>query len=147
MEIKISRINTNALYTLSEFRINGSHFAFVLESTPNMLPKSKYIVRLSKHSCRKQNIYLYTKAPEGSKHPYQPTKVAIVLGNSWKEAERSHNIIIGTPLIPGVMYKGQPLYEQLIDRITKCSERKEPITLKITNHHMRYMHAISHWLS
>ena len=58
MEIKISRINTNALYTLSEFRINGSHFAFVLESTPNMLPKSKYIVRLSKHSCRKQNIYL-----------------------------------------------------------------------------------------
>ncbi len=145
MIVTISRIRTNSLYTLSEFRINGSHVAFTLESTAHMLIKGKYAVRIAKHSARKQDIFLYTEAPKGSKHPLQNTHIAIVLGNSWKDAARTSNIIIGLPLIPGVMYKGREIYENLVDRVTKCMERKEGISLVISDEHMKDMPAIKHW--
>lgn len=56
----------------------------------------------------------------------------IGIGPSWKRSSRHRIVVIGNPLIPGVLYKATELYERLFDRIEKCELRDEPIVLVIT---------------
>ena len=150
MEIYINRQKINQLYTMGALSINGQHQTFTVEHTESMLPAGLYQVRIVKHSARKQSICIFSS--EGNNH--SPLSV-ITICHSWigcrDYRKRRHRppmspISIGTPLIPGAMYKGTADYERITDRLMKCMARKEPITLWISERGSIHNRPISHWL-
>ena len=151
MEITISRQSMNHLYTMGQLRINGQHQTFTVEDTQSMLPAGRYIVRIVKRSARRQTICIFSS--EGDSHA--PLS-AITVCHSWigcrkYRQQRNHPslspVSIGTPLIPGAMYKGIPVYERITDRLMKCSARKELITLSVSERNCIQNRPISHWLT
>ena len=129
--------------------INGQHQTFTVEHTESMLPAGLYQVRIVKHSARKQSICIFSS--EGNNH--SPLSV-ITVCHSWigcRDYRKRHHrppmspISIGTPLIPGAMYKGTPDYERITDRLMKCEARGESIQLIISDDQCIPCKPIRYW--
>lgn len=141
MDIKIKRLRVNRLYTEGEMIINGMRATFTVEHTTSMLPVGTYTVRIVKRSARKQYIGIF-KAEDGH---YTGWKIGI--GHSYLSSKSDNIICIGTPLIPGAIYKATPDYERITDRLMKCKLRNEPIELIISETNCIQNQPISHWLN
>jgi len=137
MNIKITRISTNALYTEGTLVINGRPTTSTVEATEVMPPSGRYLLKIVKLSERKQKLFLFSGK--------QRTRWTIGIIHSWVDSKKNTLIGIGQPLIPGVVYKATSVYNRLVDRLGKCMERKEPIHLVITDEHCQSGKACCHW--
>ncbi|MBR6601869.1 MAG: hypothetical protein IKK87_08515 [Bacteroidaceae bacterium] len=138
MQVVINRKTRNPLYTEGTLNINGQQITFTVEATEVMLPTGHYTLKIVKLSERKQKLYLFSGK--------QRTHWTIGISHSWVGSKKKHLIAIGHPLIPGVVYQATSVYNRLVDRLSKCMDRKEPIHLTISDSHCRPNHPISHWL-
>ena len=137
MQVTINRQEANRLYTEGTLLINGRITTHTVESTQEMLPAGHYILKIVKHSERKQSLYIFCGK--------ERTPWTIGIAPSWKVSRKKSIIAIGEPLIPGIVYQATPVYERLIDRLSKCMERKETIHLHITQEKCNPSHVIKHW--
>lgn len=138
MNINLTRTQTNALYTHGTLAINGKHITHTVEATQVMLPPGHYTLKIVKQSQRKQKLCIYCSTGR--------TPWTLGPGHSWLTSHQVRIITIGEPLIPGALYQATPVYERLMDRLSKCQARHEPIRLVISDTHCRQGHPISHWL-
>lgn len=138
MNVVINRTHTNPLYTSGILIINDRRTTHTVEATQTMLPAGRYTLKIVKHSERKQKLYLFSQGKR--------TPVTLSTCNSWIACHKENAIAIGEPLIPGIVYKSTPVYDRLIDRLTKCHARHEPIHLTITDTKCQATQPISHWL-
>lgn len=139
MEITIYRKRKNRLYTEGVLLINGGRQTYTVEATDVMLPHGDYIVRIVKKSARKQ--YISILQTNGI-----PTEWKVGICHSYIGSKRDKTIAIGTPLIPGAIYKATKDYERIVDRLMKCMDRNEPIQLTISETNCTTNQPISHWL-
>lgn len=119
MQIKLNRKSTNSLYTSGELIVNGIRFADTVESTEGMLDPG---------------VYCITKK----------FRDFIGHGNSWRESQTTHTIIIGENCVTGIVTGSRPLYDHLLDRVKKS---KRPVVLIITDEDCQTVQPISHWTS
>jgi len=126
MIISINRQSINQLYTMGELRINGLHQTYSVEASECMLPIGSYILRIVKHSARKQSLCIF-RADTGA-----DTGWTIALDHSWIGSKKNHTICIGIPLMPGAMHKGTKDFERITDRLMKATQRGEDIDLIIS---------------
>lgn len=140
MEIILYRMRSNRLYTEGELFINGDRATFTVESTDRMLPVGLYSLALIKRSARKQRL-----AIQGTHHSGRGYWT-VRAGNSYISARKRQAIIIGDPLIPGVVYHSRFLFDRLISRLTKCRERGETISFEISEARCRQTQPIGQWL-
>lgn len=150
MEIIIYRRLKNALYTEGKLLINGGRQTYTVEPTDVMLPKGEYLIQIVKHSARKQTIDIFAigQASKGQmgKALIQPTGWHLGIAHSFIGSKQHKTIAIGTPLIPGVVYKASRIFERITDRLAKCMERNEPIHLIINDDSCRDHRLSSYWL-
>lgn len=151
MEIKVKRLAMNGLYTEGVLVINDMRTTSTVEHTQSMLPVGTYSVRIVKRSARKQYIGIFRNEETTISHnPFRinvpNTGWKIGVGHSWISCKKDCLICIGERLIPGAMCKGGKEYERLIDRLTKCKERNESITLIVTESQCIENKPIRHWL-
>jgi len=140
MQIVIYRTNKNRLYTEGELVINDDHQTFTVEATDCMLPAGKYLLRIVKKSERKQSLSIFSQ--EGKNTGWR-----IGIGSSFITSRKERIIAIGSRLIPGAVYKATSDYERLVDRISKCSNRKEEVELVISESFCKKDQPINHWLT
>lgn len=138
MEVNITRLLSNHLYTEGRLHINGNKQTFTVESTGIMLPVGRYLLKLANKSRRKRELVIFY--PDG-----RTTRWRIGLEHSHIGSRKTRTICIGQPLIPGVLYKGTPDYERIIKRLEKCQEREEKIDLIIKESICKKSHPIKHW--
>lgn len=138
MNILIKRLRMNGLYTEGELLINDLRTTFTVECTNFMLPAGDYHLRIVKRSARKQSLNIFVNSKD--------TGWKVGIGHSYRSSKAHRIICIGEPLIPGAIYKGTKEYERLIDRLTKCKDRKEEITLTISETRCIENRPIKHWL-
>ena len=146
MIISIKRKFLNQLYTEGRLLVNDYQQTFTVEATEVMLPPGQYQVRLTKDKARRRVIGILK--PSGTMKPtetFTPTGWSIGIGHSWIGSRKHHVIAIGQPLIPGSVYKATEIYERLFDRIEKCEQRGEPITLVIDESQCVENKPIKHW--
>ena len=139
MEITIYRKRKNDLYTEGVLHINGGRQTYTVEATDVMLPEGEYIVRIVKKSARKQYISIL-------KQNGYPTDWKIGIDHSFIGSKKNRIIAIGTQLIPGAIFKGAKHFERITDRLMKCMDREETITLCISEVNCLANQPISHWL-
>lgn len=137
MIISIKRKFLNQLYTEGRLLVNDYQQTFTVEATEVMLPPGQYQVRLTKDKARRRVIGIFS--------PSKPTGWSIGIGHSWIGSRKHHVIAIGQPLIPGSVYKATEIYERLFDRIEKCEQRGEAITLVIDESQCIENKPIKHW--
>ncbi|MGM9760831.1 MAG: DUF5675 family protein [Parabacteroides sp.] len=140
MEIILYRTHSNRLYTEGELFINGNRATFTVESSDRMLPVGTYALDFLKRSCRKQQLVILGAKPSGRRH------WSFATGNSYRDARKRQAIVVGEPLIPGVVYRSQLTFLRLVSRLTKCRARGESITFEISEARCRQTHPIRHWL-
>jgi len=150
MELTIFRQTCNELYTMGQLAVNDKRQTQTVEATECMLPAGKYQVRLTRLKNRRKEIAIFPLQTSGdppSTLNHKPTTLVWTIGlaHSWIGSKKEHCICIGEFLIPGALYKGTEPYERLYDRIEKCVQRKEPITLEITERFMQPNQPIKHW--
>ena len=141
MQINIYRNTTNSLYTEGTLFIGETRVTSTLEASETMIPAGIYIVRIVKHSDRKQSIAIF-RASHRTIRDKALSKIA--MGHSWRDSKRARSIVIGTPLIPGVLHKASAIFERLTNRITKASQRGEDIILTIYEDSMTH-HTPCQW--
>ena len=128
MQVIINRTTRNELYTEGTLTINDRRTTHTVEATQSMLPAGSYTLKIVKLSERKQKLYLFSQGKR--------TPVTLSTCNSWLACHKKLAIAIGEPLIPGIVYKSTPVYDRLIDRLTKCQDDK-----------CKANEPIRHWLS
>lgn len=147
MQIEIHRLTSNPLYTEGHITVNGADFCHAIEHTPLMLPTGKYKVELKKISSSHRVIAIIPlSSADCDRH-----QSLIESGDSWITARNiAHSqsltmspIIIGTPLIPGVIKQSANIYNRLFERLKKC---KTVVTLTIHDNHCKPNSPISHWV-
>jgi len=138
MEILVTRLLSNRLYTEGTLTVNGLPFSHTLESSASMLPPGVYSVVLRSQSSGPRKIVIHT-VPE----LVAERSRSIISGNVYSDAHPPGHIIIGDPLIPGCVVRSRAAYARLLERIEKC---KTPITLTISNSNCKPNLPISHWL-
>ena len=138
MEVYIKRQTINELYTEGCIFINGDKQTQTVESTEQMLPAGKYLVKLVTKNAHKRELEIFT--PEGRSVGWR-----IGLALSWIGSRKQRTISIGQPLIPGVVYKATEIYERIVKRLEKCKARKEVISLIINESHLVQNRPVSHW--
>ena len=138
MEIYIKRQTINELYTEGCIFINGDKQTHTVESTEQMLPAGKYLVKLVTKNAHKRELEIFI--PEGRSVGWR-----IGLAHSWIGSRKERTVSIGQPLIPGVVYKATEIYERIVKRLEKCKARKEVISLIINESHLVQNRPISHW--
>lgn len=150
MDIKIKHKTSNNLYTEGWLLINDIRTAHTVESTADMLPAGKYIIRLTKDKSRRRVIGIF-KVEDSLNH--KPNSInlhytgwSIGIGHSWISSRKHRVIAIGDVLIPGTVFKATETYERLFDRIEKCEDRHEPITLVIDESQCINNKPIKHWI-
>lgn len=146
MQIELRRLKANHLYTEGQVIINGHlYIPYTVEHTFTMLPAGEYQLRLTKDKKRRRVIGIY---PE-SLNP-QPSSLNLKgyfeSGHSFLSAQNPGTVIIGVQLIPGAVKKGREHYDRLFDRIEKCEQRQETISLFITDGCCEESQPIAHWL-
>lgn len=119
MEIELNRTQSNHLYTEGVLFINGIKYAHTEEHTYTMPQPGVYDITRS-------NLREY-----------------FGIGNSWRDALSQNRIILGDPVIPGVVIHSRHFLDRLHWRIKKC---KRPVTLTITDSRCQEVPPISHWL-
>lgn len=119
MEIILNRTQSNHLYTEGVLIINGIKYAHTEEHTFTMPSPGVY-------SITRTNLRQFFCA-----------------GNSWRDALTANRIIMGDPVIPGVVIHSRHFLDRLHWRIKKC---KTLITLTITDSGCKEVPPISHWL-
>lgn len=140
MQITLYRKRTNALYTEGELEVNFDRQTYTVESTDCMLPAGRYILRIVKKSERKQSLVIFH--PDG-----KSTGWRIGIAHSYIGSRKDRTIAIGTPLIPGAVYKAAKDYERLMDRFSKCTARGEQMDFIITDSFCKSCQPIRHWLT
>lgn len=140
MEIALYRKRTNALYTEGELAVNDDRQTSTVEATDCMLPAGRYILRIVKKSERKQSLVIFH--PDGTSTGWR-----IGIGHSYIGSRKDHIIAIGTPLIPGAVYKASKDYERLMDRFSKCTARGEQMDFIISDRCCQPCQPIRHWLT
>lgn len=156
MIISINRQQINRLYTMGELRINGLRQTYCVEASECMLPVGSYILRIVKHSARKQSLCIFPC--DSDSHSESPIST-ITLCHSWvgcKKLAQSQDtpspslslspIAIGLPLMPGAMHKGTKDFERITDRLMKATQRGEDIDLIISEANATHGQPISWWL-
>lgn len=138
MELKVKRQTSNQLYTEGRLLVNDLKTTHTVESTADMLPAGEYIIRLTKDKSRRRVIGIFT-----SEGLY--TSWSIGIGHSWIGSRKHQVIAIGEVLIPGAVFKASETYERLFDRIEKCEDRHEPITLVVDESQCIESNPIKHW--
>lgn len=149
MELKVKRQTSNHLYTEGRLLVNDLKTTHTVESTADMLPAGKYIIRLTKDKSRRRVIGIF-KADDSINH--KPSSInlkytgwSIGIGHSWIGSRKHQVIAIGDVLIPGAVFKASETYERLFDRIEKCEQRNEPITFVIDESQCIENNPIKHW--
>ena len=139
MQIELRRLRANHLYTESQLLINEHQAVpYAVEHTFTMLPIGEYRLRLTKNKKRRRVIGIYSLQRKVLRGYFEA-------GHSYRSAKANGTIIIGELLIPGAVKKGQEHYDRLFDRIEKCEQRAEEITLLITDDHCEESKPICHW--
>ena len=146
MQIEIHRLASNHLYTEGLITVNGANFSHPIEHTFNMLPIGRYKIELKKLNCSHRVIAIIPLSADCDRH-----QSVIESGDSWITARNiAHSqsltmspIIIGTPLIPGVIKQSANIYNRLFERLKKC---KTVVTLTIHDNHCKPNSPISHWV-
>ena len=147
MQIEIHRLTSNHLYTEVQVTVNGVNFSHTIEHTFNMLPIGRYKIELKKLSCSHRVIAIIPLHTSVT-----PDLVSIIeQGNSWiteqnislKQRLTMSPILIGTPLIPGVIRQSANSYNRLFERLKKC---KTEVTLTIRDNGCQPNVPSSHWL-
>lgn len=139
MTITINRDYKNDLYTEGRLLINGLLQTYTVEDTASMLPEGEYIVRIVKQSARKQTISIFRPVRRA-------TGWSIGMGHSFRCSKKHKRIVIGQPLKRGAIYKATPDFERITDRLMKCIDRNENITLVISESKCSHFAPIVHWL-
>lgn len=140
MQIELRRLKANQLYTEGQILINDLvTIPYAVEHTFTMLPIGEYHIRLTKDKKRRRVIGIYPVKEKGLKGYFEA-------GHSYFSAKKHGTIIIGELLIPGSVKKGREHYDRLFDRIEKCEQRDEPITLTITDDCCEESVPNPHWL-
>lgn len=146
MNIELRRLKANHLYTEGQLIVNDlKTVPYTVEHTFTMLPIGQYLIRLTKDKKRRRVLGIYSDAPHkggagGGLLTY------FEAGHSFLSAKDNRSIIIGELLIPGSVKKGREHYDRLFDRIEKCEQRDEPITLTISDDQCEESQPIAHWL-
>ena len=166
MQIELRRLKANHLYTEGQILINDLvTIPYAVEHTLSMLPIGEYHIRLAKDKKRRRVIGIFLPKVKGkslnshpsslNSHPsslnHKPSSLNLLEyfepGHSFLSAKAHGTIIIGELLIPGSVQKGREHYDRLFDRIEKCEQRGEPITLTITDDCCKESTPIRHWLT
>lgn len=159
MNITVKRQTSNQLYTEGRLLVNDLKTTHTVESTADMLPAGEYVIRLSKDKSRRRVIGIFSFKDEGLKMRDEGnslnsnlstfnlhyTNWSIGIGHSWIGSRKHQVIAIGDVLIPGAVFKASETYERLFDRIEKCEQRGEPITLIIDELQCIENTPIKHW--
>lgn len=146
MQIEIHRTKTNRLYTEGHIIVNGADFCHTIEHTPSMLPTGKYKVVLKKISSSHRAIAIIPQSHKEDVH-----LSTIEQGASWitankialKQSLTMSPILIGTPLIPGVIKQSANSYNRLFERLKKC---KTEVTLTIRDNRCKPNSPNPHWV-
>ena len=147
MQIEIHRLASNHLYTEGLITVNGANFSHTIEHTFNMLPIGRYKIELKKLNCSHRVIAIIPQHAS-----ITPDFVSIIeQGNSWITAQNitlkqrltMSPILIGSPLIPGVIKHSANSYNRLFERLKKC---KTEVTLTIRDTQCKPNVPSSHWL-
>lgn len=151
MQIELRRLKANQLYTEGQILINDLvTIPYAVEHTFTMLPIGEYHIRLTKDKKRRRVIGIYPTKVEGKSINHKPSSINLrgyfEAGHSYHSAKKHGTIIIGELLIPGSVKKGREHYDRLFDRIEKCEQRDEPITLTITDDCCEESVPNTHWL-
>lgn len=145
MELRIKRQTSNQLYTEGRLLVNDLRTTHTVESTADMLPAGKYTIRLTKDKNRRRVIGIFSLNPKPSALNPHYTGWSIGIGHSWIGSRKHRVIVIGDVLIPGTVYRATEIYERLFDRIEKCEDRHEPITLVIDESQCIENKPVKHW--
>lgn len=146
MQIEIHRTQTNRLYTEGHIIVNGANFSHTIEHTSTMLPTGKYKVVLKKISSSHRAIAIIPQSNKEDAH-----LSTIEQGASWitankialKQSLTTSPILIGSPLIPGVIKHSANSYNRLFERLKKC---KTEVTLTIRDTQCKPNAPSSHWV-
>lgn len=143
MLIEIHRQKANALYTEGHIIVNDINtIPYTVEHTGTKLPSGQYLIKLTTlRKLRRRVIGIYS-----SQGPPNEFLAYFEAGHSYLSSMKHKTIVIGEELIPGCVTKGISYHDRLFDRIEKCEQRNEPITLTIYDTECQKSHAISHWL-
>lgn len=153
MQIELRRLKANHLYTEGQILINDlPTIPYAVEHTFTMLPIGQYHIRLTKDKKRRRVIGIFPVTPhKGGRACAEPVERRGGLhyfeaGHTYLSAKYHGTIVIGELLIPGSVKKGREHYDRLFDRIEKCQQRNEPITLTITDDCCEESKPAVHWL-
>lgn len=150
MQIEIRRLQANRHYTESAIYVNDKkHVPYAVEHTFTMLPIGEYMIKLLKGKSRRREIVILPmeKVSVLDSSSIPPKPYTIIPSHSWVSAKSNNAIVIGEQLIPGAVQKGRDHYDRLFDRIEKCKDRGEAITLHITDDCCEESEPIKYWLS
>lgn len=143
MEIVLKRNRINSLYVEGEIYIGGKLQTFTVESTERLLKAGRYRVTVVLKSERKRDLCV---CPCGQDRINKAPVAKIDIGHSWKCARRYKAILIGQPLIPGVIYNSMDDWIRINERIKKCKARKENVYLVIVDDKVVKNMPIKHWI-
>lgn len=140
MQIELRRLKANRLYTEGVILVNDKiNIPYAVEHTSTKLPIGDYMIKLLKGKDRRREIVILNADHK---------KVATFIpSHSWISAKGNNAIVIGEQLIPGAVQKGRDHYDRLFDRIEKCKDRGEAITLRITNDDCQKSYPIDYWFN
>lgn len=140
MQIELRRLKANHLYTEGQIIVNDLvTIPYSIEHTFTMLPIGEFRIRLAKDKKRRRVIGIFPMKGENLLAYFEA-------GHSYLSGKNNRNIIIGEQVIPGAVQKGREHYDRLFDRIEKCEQRNEPITLTITDKCCAESTPVSYWL-
>lgn len=119
MEIELNRTKSNHLYTEGVLFINGIKYTHTEEHSFTM---------------PSPGVYTITRA---NLHQF------FGVGHSWRDALTQNRIILGEPVIPGVVLHSRRFLDRLHWRVKKC---KTPVTLIISDQGCQQVEPIGHWV-
>lgn len=144
MDIRISRITTNHLYTEAIVTVGGKELSHTVEVSEGRLPDGIYATAMGlDHLGRHVIDLLY---PAGGDVPPRPTGWHIGLGHSWISSEKHHTLCFGRPFFPGAVMEGEEDFDRLFERFRKSMSRNTPVIVEITSKECRTeRHPHFHW--
>lgn len=141
MKLEIVRKKANHLYSEGQLLVNGRlYIPYTVEHTFSMLPVGTYTMRLVNHEEEHRRLIGICGK---NKRPF----AFFETGNSFLELKNKKSVLVGECAMPGALKKGKTYYVRLFERMKKCQERQEEMTLTITDAKCESSEPLKHWLT
>ena len=108
-----------------------------------MLPAGEYRVKLVTVNAHRREIRILNK----TQVLWSENDVNWTIGaaTSWVDCKKNHTVGVGLPLKPGIVFKSQPEYRNVVKHVEKGDRRNDGIDLCIVDECERQL-PIVHWL-